>query len=219
VIALDLPGQGDSTRDPNAKYGFQDQADRLDAILSAVGVTGPFHIGGNSMGGGIAALYAAQHPDRLKSLWLVDTAGVLSAKPSRFRQMVAAGKNPLVVGNVQEFDEMFAFVFVHPPRVPGFLKPEIVRRIAAHRDFNRKVFADLAGATFSIEGAMKGLPVRTLITWGDQDQLTDVSGAETLHALIPRSTLDILPGVGHVPMGEQPQLVAEHYLNFQAAAK
>ncbi|MCX7058324.1 MAG: alpha/beta hydrolase [Proteobacteria bacterium] len=74
VIALDLPGFGAATRDPAARYDIASQVERLRCFIAELGLT-RFHLGGNSMGGFIAAQYAANYPAHVQTLWLLDAAG------------------------------------------------------------------------------------------------------------------------------------------------
>jgi abhydrolase domain-containing protein 6 len=59
VIAPDLPGFGESSRDKNATYSYTAQVNRLHKFINALGIR-KFLIGGNSMGGNIAGIYTAR---------------------------------------------------------------------------------------------------------------------------------------------------------------
>ncbi|WP_101834665.1 alpha/beta fold hydrolase [Frankia canadensis] len=75
VIAYDQRGHGASDRTPDgpAGYTFDLLLADLAAVLDAVG-TEPVHLVGHSMGGVIALRYTLDHPERVRSLILVDTA-------------------------------------------------------------------------------------------------------------------------------------------------
>ena len=62
MVAPDIPGFGESSQDPSAHYGIVEQVERIDAFVHSLGL-GTVHLGGNSMGGAIAGVYAARHPD------------------------------------------------------------------------------------------------------------------------------------------------------------
>ncbi|MFA9218707.1 MAG: alpha/beta fold hydrolase, partial [Sphingomonadaceae bacterium] len=81
VICPDLPGFGDSTRRTDASYSIAEQVERLRALLDQL-APGRVHLGGNSMGGFIAAQFAATYPERVASLWLLDAAGTEAAQSS-----------------------------------------------------------------------------------------------------------------------------------------
>ena len=75
VLRYDLYGQGRSDR-PHVAYD-PDLFDRqLDQLLARLGISGEIDLVGHSMGGLIAATYAARHPERIGSLTLIAPAGV-----------------------------------------------------------------------------------------------------------------------------------------------
>ena len=76
VYAIDLPGHGDSSKPLDIGYRLEDQAGYVAKILEALSVEDA-HIMGNSMGGAITALYAANYPGKVKSAVLFDPAGIL----------------------------------------------------------------------------------------------------------------------------------------------
>src|SRR5688572_28862600 len=75
VVMPDLPGWGESERRDGEDYRVEAQVDRLAAFLDALSLE-RVDLVGHSMGGHIAGLFAARHPERVKTLTLVSTAGV-----------------------------------------------------------------------------------------------------------------------------------------------
>ena len=75
VIIPDINGFGESSRPQGVNYGATAQAERLRALAHALGLP-KLHLGGSSMGGQIALLYAANHPAEVQSLWLIDAGGL-----------------------------------------------------------------------------------------------------------------------------------------------
>jgi pimeloyl-ACP methyl ester carboxylesterase len=219
LYAPDLPGFGESTRDPAVSYGFAEQAERVEAFARAVGLDAPFHLAGHSMGGGIAGIYTARYPNRVKTLWLIAPAGVSTAAPSELVKRVIAGENPLIVTTAEDFDALMALLFVEPPWIPPLVGPVLARSRAAHRDFDRKVFGDLRFRAVALEAELRGSTVPTFILWGDRDRVLDVSGAAILGDVMLGATVSILPGAGHVPMIEAPRAAAERYLAFQQGVR
>lgn len=217
VVAPDLPGFGESTRDPNASYAIPDQVERIHAIVHELGLES-FHLGGNSMGGQISGTYASRYPDEVKSLWLLAPGGVASAKPSELATLLTKGVNPLSVDSLEGFDRLLDFAFVEKPFIPGPIKRHLAQLAVASHSFNEKVYRELHDPPVPLEPAVKGLSVPTLIVWGDHDRLLDVSGAEILGSLLPNARVVIMKNVGHVPMVERPKETAEDYLRFRQGA-
>ncbi|MEM9056530.1 MAG: alpha/beta hydrolase, partial [Pseudomonadota bacterium] len=61
---------------------------------------------------------------------------------------------------------------------------------------------------------LDGHAVPALIVWGELDRVLDVSGAPLLQARLPRSTLIVREGVGHLPMIEEPARSARDFIAF-----
>jgi pimeloyl-ACP methyl ester carboxylesterase len=213
VIAVDLPGFGDSARWPAHGLGLPDQVAALAAIIDALGFR-QVHLGGSSMGGRLVALYAAAYPHRLRSLWLLAPGGVLSAVPSDLqRHLQAGGDNPLFIRSHAAYDAYLRWLMPAPPRIPAPLKRAMADRALRKADFHRSVFDAAATETVSLERSVDGLTVPTRIVWGERDRIWHVSGAARLAAHLARASVLLLPG-GHVPMIEFGKAVAADYLAF-----
>src|SRR3990167_7893359 len=105
VIALDLPGFGESSK-PDASYDVGTQTERLAAFAKQLGIH-KLHLIGNSMGGHIAALYAARHPEQVLSVAHVDNAGITAPQTSEMFQRLERGEpNPLLVSQPEDFERM-----------------------------------------------------------------------------------------------------------------
>ena len=216
VIAPDLPGFGESSRRPDANYTIAAQADRVHAFVRAIGVK-RFHLGGSSMGGNIAGVYAARHSENVISLWLVAPGGVVSAEPSEMGRELDEGKpNPLVVNSVEDYDRLLDFVFVKRPFIPGPLLKKLAEDALKNRPLNQKIYRqiDFERRRSGLEITLNGSVVPTLIIWGAEDRVLHVSGAKVLESVLPKAQVAIMKGVGHLPMIEKPAETAEIYIRF-----
>lgn len=218
VVAPDLPGFGDSSRVPSASYTLDDQLGRLEAFITHLGLT-RFHLAGNSMGGYLAAHYAARHPGQVRTLWLLAPAGVATAEESELQQMIAGGDNPLLVRTPADFQRIIRMVVATPRYLPGAVTRTLAARAIMDCDFHGRLFEQLSATAIPLEEALKGVTVPTLIQWGDKDRLLHVSGAAILHALLPGSTLQVMPNIGHVPMQEAPRDAAQAFMVFQVGTE
>jgi len=214
VVAVDLPGFGMSSRPETESYTIRDQALRLDQIVAALGLDA-FHLAGNSMGGAIAGRYAAEFPDKVRTLALVNTGGIANCpKKSELRRQLDEGKNSLLLERPEDFEKMLAFVFVRPPWIPGPVKAHLARRAVERRPFNEKVFRQIHEQGWDLESDLPRIRARTLILWGDKDRLIDVSCTEVLEKGLADSTTVVLKDCGHAPMIERPEETARLYLGF-----
>ena len=215
VVVPDLVGFGESSHLADADYHYAAQAERLHAFLHAIGLQ-RIDIGGNSMGGAIAMSYAAQHPQEVNSLWLIDAAGIVEAPASELRRIIeGGGRNPLLVETREDYPRMLAFALEDPPWIPTSVMNVLADERIANVPLERKVFAQIAADSTS--DAIAGLAVPTLITWGADDRVIDAGTVAILHGKLPNSQVIVMPHVGHAPMIERPEQTAEDYIRFRDA--
>ncbi|AVO55283.1 alpha/beta fold hydrolase [Ectopseudomonas mendocina] len=216
VIALDLPGFGESDR-PAGSYDVGTQAERLADILDALGIE-QAHLLGNSMGGHIAALFAARYPDRVRSLALFANAGIDTPNKSELFKLVERGApNPLVVRRPEDFQRLLQFVFVEPPYLPASLKGYMAERAMANAAHYEQVFQQLIERYIPLEPELPKIQAPTLLLWGKQDRVLDVSSIEVMYPLLQKPSVTIMEGVGHAPMLERPEESALLYRRFLQA--
>ncbi|MGB5209352.1 MAG: alpha/beta fold hydrolase [Gammaproteobacteria bacterium] len=223
VIAPDLPGFGDSELAQGADYSIPAQVGRLRAFVEALGLGSvPINLGGSSMGGNIAGAYAARFPDQVQSLWLIAPLGVAGARPSEVDALINAGEgSPLMIERQREFDRLLEYVFEERPWIPHpvreYLSSQAAARYHHYHWIHDQIRIQGAGGTrpaTPLQPLLTGLDLPTLIVWGEEDRVLDPSGAALLAAVLPASELQILPGIGHLPMLERPEETAERYLQF-----
>jgi pimeloyl-ACP methyl ester carboxylesterase len=221
VIAPDLPGFGDSDLLEGADYSIPAQAERVRAFAEALEL-GPVHLGGSSMGGNIAGFYAARYPDRVRSLWLLAPLGIEGAQTSEVEALINAGEeSPLIIERARQFDRLLEFVFEDRPWIPDPVREHLAVEAAARyhhyhwiHDQIRRQDAGTSGPATPLQPELAGREIPTLVVWGQEDRVLDVSGAALLASVMPAARLQILPGVGHLPMIERPEETAELYLQF-----
>ncbi|MBI4693541.1 MAG: alpha/beta fold hydrolase [Gammaproteobacteria bacterium] len=216
IIAPDVPGFGESDKHPALRYAIDDQVERIHAFVAALGLE-RFHLGGNSMGGQLAAAYAARHPERVMSLWLLAPAGVATAQPSELQAHLARGENPLLVDDAAGFARLVHLCFSKAPYVPGPFQRVLAARAVAERPFNDKIFQDWLARPAWLESRVEGLHMPTLVSWGEEDRVLHHSGAAILGRLVPEARVVVMPGVGHLPMMERPGESAAQFLEFRKA--
>lgn len=213
VIAPDLPGFGASSK-PETDYDVASQTERMHAFARALKLDRP-HLIGNSMGGHIAALYAARYPAQVRSLALLDNAGVSAPRKSELIQRLERGEpNPLVARNAEEFDALLNFVFVTPPTLPDSLKRHFAEQSAANQEHYARIFTQLRSDYVPLEPELGKIQVPTLLLWGERDRVLDVSSIEVMQPLLKQPSVVVMKDVGHAPMIERPQETAQHYQAF-----
>ncbi len=205
VIIPDLPGFGGNSKDPDAEYDAATQAARLLRFIDALQLE-RVHLGGNSMGGLIVLHFAMAFPQRVLSLALLNSAGVLGAQRSELELAADRGENPLTVSTAAEFDELLSFVMHKRVPLPGVVKQVLAENAIAHRAFWDTIFwrlrEELLDGPLNERLGTVNLP--TLIIWGRHDRVINVSCCDVLAAGLPDNECLILEDAGHLPMIEQP---------------
>jgi pimeloyl-ACP methyl ester carboxylesterase len=215
VIIPDHIGFGESSHPQEADYAPPAQVDRLRAFAHALGIE-RLHLGGSSMGGQIAMTYAARYPAEVASLWLLDPAGAWSAPKSECQKILAeTGRNILLVKSEDEFAQLVKYAMYKPPFFPRPMINVMAQDGIMNYALQERIFSQMESD--SVEKRVTGLPIPTLIVWGDKDRLIDVAAADILHKLMPQSHVIIMQDTGHLPMMERPQQSAEDYMKFQAS--
>lgn len=213
VIALDLPGFGDSTRRLDLDYSLEAQARRLHDVVAALGLS-TIHLGGSSMGGGIAGVYASLYPDEVKSLWLVAPSAVNAPEESDLVRAITAGKNPLIAETPEDFKTTLDYVFYRKPFVPPAIARFLGRQAIADKPIKDRVFEAIKQPGPSLDTLLSGSTIPTLVLWGNRDRILHVSGAKVLCDRMAAATCRIMDDIGHLPMIEDPKGSAEAFLTF-----
>ncbi|WP_442783817.1 alpha/beta fold hydrolase [Collimonas fungivorans] len=216
VICPDLPGFGDASRDPAASYTMADQVLHLRAFLDQLGLE-KVHMGGNSMGGFITAQFSATFPERVASLWLLDAAGTAAAQGSAILQRyLQTGEMPLLLRSEQDFTKLIRTTTHRPPFLPWSMRTTLARRAVRDYPLHSRIMQQLTASPL-LETRYSTLETPCLIVWGQQDQILDPAGAYSFQALFPDNQLQMMAGIGHLPMVEAPKRSAIDYLAFRTA--
>ena len=142
VYAPDLPGFGEADRKTDVSYGREAQITRLKMFLDGLNLS-EVSLGGSSMGGYLAFMFAHRYPNSVNKLWLLAPAGALSAEPSEFMLTLEENSNPLIVETEPQLQELARLCFFKPPSIPKRFKKVLLDRSSRVADFNRMVFEEI----------------------------------------------------------------------------
>jgi pimeloyl-ACP methyl ester carboxylesterase len=207
VIAVDLPGWGESQRRDDADYSVPAQAARLVDFMAALGLERPVLVG-HSMGGHIAGIVGTRHGDSISRLVLVDAAGV-RFRANEFAQRVLSGLNPFNVDDRAGWDRLMGELFEQPPWLPPRVVDALVARNVANHAFHARVMDALRREpdVFLLERELPLLRAAPTVVWCAGDRVLDVSSVDAFRQ-VPGSRIAILEGCGHMPMMEVPEALA-----------
>ncbi len=217
VIIPDLPGWGESTRVDGASYNIDVQAQRLQDFVQTLGLQKIVLIG-HSMGGAIAGVYAAEHPEHVSELALLDAFG-LKFNENSFVRDVMAGHNPFDYDDRAGFERVAALVFAKPPSIPGRFADVLIRENQLNRPFIDKTLGELREPSqyLSLQNRLDQLQLPVLGLWCHDDKVIDISALDNLRTGLthaPAISSSILAGCNHMPMMEKPEETARILTRF-----
>jgi len=217
AIAYDLPGFG--TAPPLESGPVLDQlADfTATAVESAAEASGrEVVVAGNSLGGWVALRLAAQRDLPLAGIVPIGPAGVRMAPAfftldripavSRIIGMPAPVPPSVVRSVAGRLYRSLAFAdpaAVDQAVVDRFTRFHVDRPLISERlEYAKRLRSDLADP---FDGAAIEVPVNVI--WGELDRLCPIAGADELAEAVPHAQIVVLPGVGHTPQVESPEVV------------
>src|SRR5215475_12596482 len=190
IIALDLPGHGQS--DPAPRAGVEVYAGAVAHVLAAL-ECGPVVVVGHSLGGSVAIALAARRPDLVRGLVLIASCVKLPLVDSVGERVVAYLPGPL--RRLLFFSMAKKVLFA--PEAPTEAIAITMRELRACRP--ETLQADVRAArAMDLTAQAAALDVPTLVLSGRRDRLITPTLAERLGALIPGSRLHIVDGAGHM---------------------
>lgn len=219
VISLDLPGFGLTGPNVRGSYSTFAYLVFLEKFMDSLELK-TVRLVGNGMGGQIAAFFAADHPDRVSKLVLIDAFGYPHNRPLSFSRWFI--RTPFL-GEIAEKITPKSLFRQHLETLwanDNALTDSIVNRDfdLFLRDGNRQAWADRIRVEDNHPPAesMKKISVPTLILWGAEDSEVPTGHAYLFHKDIRKSILRIYNGVGHLPQEEIPgQSAADVRLFFE----
>lgn len=181
IYSLDLPGFGKS-QTPKGPWTVGDYAQAVREFINQLDLK-DICIVAHSFGGRIAIKLAAENPNLLQKLVLVDSSGI-RVEPSlkTFKKIIAKLLKPL-----------FSFSFLHSWRSRLYQligAADYVATPELQATFLKIINEDL-------RGIMSKIKIPTLIIWGKNDQEVPVDQGRIMNRQIPHSTFRILPRAGH----------------------
>jgi pimeloyl-ACP methyl ester carboxylesterase len=193
-IAIDLPLHGETP--PRQDYSLPALAEAIEDFCAALELTG-FDLVANDTGGAIAQVFAARHPERLRTFTLTNCDTHDNLPPEQFKatvEMAERGKlAPLIAGG--GLDVARASLGAGYERAEAlsdetlraYIGP-ISRTPERARDFERFLVSLRAADLLDAEPALRKVDVPTLVVWGNGDEFFELSWAYWLRDTIPGVT-------------------------------
>jgi pimeloyl-ACP methyl ester carboxylesterase len=216
VYAIDLFNMGESERVPGLDASLEATADRIVALMKALGLESA-DIAAHSHGGAIAMMLAARHPEKVRKLILFAPAnpfcdagrhlirfyntrtGVWFARRlPMLPRMLHATALARMYGDPTRVAEGTLETYTDGLRIPGTID-HVLGIVGGWYEDMRSLRSELIN--------LAGKPA--LFIWGDRDRAVTLPSGERLQRMMPNSKLMVIPGVGHLPFAEMPDACNE----------
>ncbi len=204
-LFIDLPGHGQSTFLARQSLGPKAMLAEVETLLDKLSVR-PIVLIGSSLGGCVAALYAARKPERVERLVLLAPAGLgEAALGPAFQASLREGQNgSFGYRTVEEMQLFWRLLFARPPRVPDRLARALAASGRARYTTLQKVVTDTRheGLGVLVE-QLPSIACRTLVIWGSDDQVFPITVLASVLRTLPNASSQVIEGTGHVPYLER----------------
>ena len=192
VYALDLPGFGLSEMPPTA-WDASDYAKFLSAFFYELKIK-KAHLIGHSYGGRISIVMAADEPEKVDKLILVDSAGIIPPRTAKYYIQISLAK----IGRLMR----------HCGTLGHKLADGIAQRVGSkdYREAGPMRATMVKSVNQNLRPLLPKIQASTLLIWGENDTDTPISFGEIMKEEIPDAGLVILKDAGHFSyLGQLPQ--------------
>ncbi len=207
VYAIDLPGFGRSDR-PDVDYSIAFQAEILKQFFDSQNLARA-DLGGWSMGGWVAMKFTLGHPERVRRVFVVDSAGLTFTPPFDLALFQPA--------TADQAQQLLSLLTPHAARIPRFVARDLVRQMRPTRWVVQRALNSMMAGSDLLDGKLPAIRIPALIVWGKQDALIPLSCGEEMHRQMPQSQLAIIDGCGHMIPAECCSRLVTQTLHFLEA--
>jgi pimeloyl-ACP methyl ester carboxylesterase len=208
VARYDEFGRGYSDR-PDVEYSLELFDRQLLQLLDSLHWTDPVDVAGLSMGGPVVAGFAGRHPNRVRSLVLVDPAAADDDRLPWYFRMPVAGPWLWQTLAVPGMAGGQLSDFYQPDRWPDW--PDRYRVAMRYRGFGRALRStSLAFEPVRLDtlyGRIGTLGIPTLLIWGKEDQTVPIALSNKVRQAIPQVRFEPIDRAGHLPHMERTDVV------------
>jgi pimeloyl-ACP methyl ester carboxylesterase len=225
VIAPDMLGHGRSDK-PRADYSVGGYANGMRDLLTVLGID-RVTVVGHSLGGGVAMQFAYQFPERTERVALIAPGGLgrevtpliravtLPGFHTAMGLVTLPGVRHVVSGTMRQLTR-----FEHPVvrdlgEIADIVDHMVDRRERAALVHVVRACVDLRGQIITmVDRAYLAREMPLCLIWGEDDLVIPATHAERIKAVVPSVKVKVVPGTGHFPHKDEPELVADTLHRF-----
>jgi pyruvate dehydrogenase E2 component (dihydrolipoamide acetyltransferase) len=214
VIGLDLPGHGASAKaDPSkTDYSVEGHAAAIAESLHGLGLKNAIVVG-HSLGGAVALALAEGNPGLIRAMILIDSAGLGTEIGAELLQLMAGEPGPDTARSLLELF-MADQKLVNKRAIDEMAGNQLSEGgWAAQQATTNAAFSNGKQTDYSAV-RVQNVSHPVLLIWGENDHVIPVDHAVHAVRSLPDAILAVLPGIGHVPQVEQPDVVTRHIDRF-----
>jgi pimeloyl-ACP methyl ester carboxylesterase len=213
VYAVDALGIGESERVPGIDASLESQADRIAQFMDKSGI-GSADFLATSHGGAVALTVAAKYPARVRNLMLHAPANPFSRVDDPLIRFYLSGPGTWFAHRVTRLPEAMQALalgrmYGDPKQVrEGALGKYIgCLRVPGTVQYVLSMLKLWAQDMAKLEGMLRQVrEIPTLLLWGGRDRAVSLASVEALQRYFEQAELVVLPGMGHVPYEECPEV-------------
>jgi pimeloyl-ACP methyl ester carboxylesterase len=213
VIAPELPGFGAADKSSDWGYSVEHYAAHLDAVLDQL-ETRPVYLVAHDFGGPFALAWAADHLDRTAGITLINTPRRINHTAAKIWRTPVLGELSVLTANAPLIR---AVMNRTDPGLPGEHRDQIIEHMLVPGTKRAVIELYRSTGENAIEPYVERLAEFTgnvLIVWGDQDAYIATEQAEEQRRIFRNARVEVVPGAGHWPWLERPDVVARHVTGF-----
>ncbi|WP_026564736.1 alpha/beta fold hydrolase [Bacillus sp. UNC41MFS5] len=217
VICIDMLGHG-YTEKPDRPYGIDSYSDHLLWVIQALDLK-EVYLSGESLGGWVAAWFAAHHPGIAKAL-VLNTPGNVNNKAEVMKKLKESTVKAVLEASYENVKTRLEWLMYDKSQVTDeliearykiYTQPsyqEAVQHIVALQEIEYR-------KNYSWDPSWCGkIDVPTLLAWTDHDPTSTVEEAKPIQEMIPGSELTVINDAGHWPQWEKAEEFNKVIIDF-----
>ncbi len=218
TIAVDLLGCGNSSTNLDADYSIKFQSEIIAELIEQLRL-GKVHIVGHDIGGGIAQIMAARHPDLLKDMVLINTIGY-DYWPV---QPITTMRTPIF--------RLLAMMSLDMGMLQKLIRRGLYKKESYTEEFKQLVWEEMGNKKrrksflhfakclnnqhlMEIADGLKKIKIPTLIIRGEADLYLSNIISTRLNEDIPNSILVKIKTGGHFIQEDEPEMLVSEIVSF-----